>query len=544
MDMVGRMVDRLLGLAPAPVADIEVWRGLRVPMPEGAVLLADRYAPADAGPMPVVLVRGPYGRGGFWGAVFGGVLARQGLQVLVQSVRGTFGSEGVFDAMHQERADGLATAAWVRAQPWCDGRLAGAGLSYLGYTQWALAPYLDPPLHAACLAITASEFNSHHYPGGAFNLYDALSWTVQIGRQEDVSPLRGQIDPVQQRRTRRAEAHLPLRGADTVALGRPSKFWQDVVAHAEPGDGYWAAADHSPAVARLTTPVTMATGWYDLFLPWQLRDFRTLREAGRTARVTIGPWAHSDPPALRADIRDQVQWLRAHLLGDALPGSPAVRAYLQHADRWLEFAEWPPAATRPTPLYLHPGGALDWQPAPASEPDSFVYDPSDPTPSVGGPLLDGRNRQRDNRPVEARPDVLVYTSAPLPRDLDLMGDVSAAVHVRTEVPHADVYVRLCDVDTRGVSRNISDGILRLRPGAAPVAADGTVTAAVGMWPTGYRLRAGHRLRVQVAGGAFPRFARNHGTGEPVADAVTMRPCRHEVHHDPAHPTHLLLPVLG
>lgn len=544
MDLIGRVVDRWLGLAPAPVADIEVERGLRVPMPDGVELLADRYAPAGAGPMPVVLVRGPYGRGGFWGAMFGGVLARQGLQVLLQSVRGTFGSGGEFDAQRQEREDGLATAAWVRAQPWCDGRLGAAGLSYLGYTQWAVAPYLDPPMDAVCLAVTASEFNSHHYPGGSFNLYDSLSWTVLTGRQEDVSPLRGAFDPVQERRTRRAQAQLPLRDADAAALGHTSRFWRDVVTHGEPGDDFWASSDHSLAVPKLTAPATMTTGWYDLFLPWQLRDFRALRDAGRTARVTIGPWAHADPPALRTELRDQAQWLRAHLLGEPLPAYPAVRAYLQHAGQWLEFDRWPPPQTRPTPLYLHPDGGLDWQPAPDSGPDSFTYDPSDPTPSVGGPLLDGKNRQRDNRAVEARPDVLVYTGAPLEHDLDLVDEVSATVHVRTELPHADVYVRLCDVDTRGVSRNICDGILRLRPGRPPAAPDGAVQAAVEMWPTGYRLRRGHRLRVQVAAGAFPRFARNHGTGEPLADAVAMRPCRHEVYHDPAHPSCVVLPVLG
>jgi putative CocE/NonD family hydrolase len=139
--------------------------------------------------------------------------------------------------------------------------------------------------------------------------------------------------------------------------------------------------------------------------------------------------------------------------------------------------------------------------------------------------------------------VLVYTTAPVDRDLDLMGDVEARIHVRTEVPHADVFVRLCDVDTRDVSRNITDGILRLRPGSPAPGPDGTVVAAVEMWPTGYRLRRGHRLRVQVSGGAFPRFARNHGTGEPIADAVAMRPCRHEVFHDPARPSHITLPVL-
>ncbi|MEN3306132.1 MAG: uncharacterized protein V7603_2334 [Micromonosporaceae bacterium] len=544
--MVGimdRIVDRALGVTPR-VARIHVERDLGVPMPDGVVLLADRYRPAGDEPMPVVVVRCPYGRRGFWGTVFGAAYARQGLQVLVQSVRGTFGSGGEFLALRQEKEDGLATAAWVRAQPWCDGRLAGAGPSYLGFTQWAVGPYLDPPFEAVCLGVTASEFNSNHYPGGSFGLYSAMSWTALTGRQERVSSLRALLDPVQQRRTLRAMAHLPLREADVAAIGRPWRFWRDVVGHAEPGDDFWAASDHSTAAARLTSPATMIAGWYDIFLPRQLRDFTALAGAGRTARITIGPWAHSDQPALKEQVRDQLQWLRAYLLGERLPDRLPVRAYLQHAGTWLEFAQWPPAQATPTALYLQPDGGLDWQPPPDGGPDGFTYDPADPTPAVGGPLIWGKNRQRDNRALEARPDVLRYTTAPLERDLDLMGEVRARVHVRTELPHADVFVRLCDVDGRGVSRNISDGILRLRPDSPGPGPDGTVAAEVAMWPTGYRLRRGHRIRVQVSGGAFPRYPRNHGTGEPIADAVAMRSCRHEVFHDPARPSHVLLPVLA
>jgi hypothetical protein len=546
MNLVGQIVDRILGLPPARVreAAIEVERNLAIPMPDGAVLLADRYRPSGRAAMPAVLVRTPYGRRGLGGAVFGAAYARQGLQVVVQSVRGTFGSGGEFRPLHQEKEDGLATAAWLRAQPWCDGRLATAGLSYFGYTQWALGPYLDPPLEAVCLGVTTSEFNSHHYPGGSFALHGALSWSALTSLQE-AAPLGGiLLSRRQARRTAQAMAHLPLREADTVAIGRPSAFWQDVVGHSEPGDGFWAAADHSAAVAGLTSPATMVTGWHDLFLPWQLRDFRTLSDAGRTARITIGPWAHADLPALKAQILDQASWLRAHLLGDAVPERAPVRVHLQHARSWREFTQWPPPQSTPTPLYLRQDGALDWRSPPSAGSDRFTYDPADPTPTVGGPLIDGKNKQQDNRAIEARPDVLVYSTSPLERDLDVLGEVRARVHVRTDPGHADVFVRLCDVDERGVSRNVCDGILRLRPGSPPPGEDGAVAADIEMWPTGYRFLRGHRIRVLVAGGAFPRFPRNHGTGEPVADAVTMRPCLHEVLHDPAHPSHVLVPVLA
>ncbi|GAA4531417.1 CocE/NonD family hydrolase [Amycolatopsis samaneae] len=539
--MLDRLVDRILGLPATEGPPPTVTRDVEIPMPDGVRLLADRYAPAGTTRAPVVLIRTPYGRGGWSGRIFGAVFARHGLQVVVQSTRGTFGSGGEFRPFHLEKEDGLATARWLREQPWCDGRLAMAGGSYLGYTQWAVGPYLDPPLEAMCLGITASEFVSAFYPGGVLAADDMVSWSALIGTQEQrFSALRG---PLRAKRLRRAMSTLPLSAADVAAIGKPVRFLEDVTTHAEPDDPFWAMADHRAEVAGLSAPVSMVTGWYDLFLAEQLRDFRTLAAAGRNPRITIGPWAHGEPGMLRVLVPDQVSWLRAHLHGDRaqLRRSP-VRIFLQGAGRWLDFDQWPPAETTARPCYLRPVGGLGEEVPGESLPATFTYDPADPTPSVGGPLLKGKTKQRDNRAIEARPDVLVFTGTPLAADLDLIGEVSATVHVRTDLGHADIYVRLCDVDRSGVSRNVTEGILRLRPGAPESDVDGVVRAEVELEPTAYRFRRGHRLRVQVAGGAFPRFARNHGTGAPVTSAVTGKPCRFEIFHDPAHPSHLNLPV--
>ncbi|WP_084145563.1 CocE/NonD family hydrolase [Amycolatopsis jejuensis] len=509
-------------------------------MPDGIHLLADRYTPPGRTTGPVVLIRTPYGRTGPLSKLLGTTFARHGLQTVLQSTRGTFGSEGDFRPFHREREDGLATAEWLRAQPWCDGRLAMAGASYLGHTQWAVGPYLDPPLEAVCLGVTASEFVSTFYPGGALAADNMVSWSALIGRQEE--RFSALPNPVQAKRTRRAMAHLPIGGADVAAIGRPVQFLRDVTGHAEPGDGFWAMSDHSAEVAGLAVPVSMVTGWYDLFLRTQLRDFRTLQDAGRKPRITIGPWAHSDPGAMRTLIQDQVGFLRAHLAGDRaqLHRSP-VRVFLQHAATWLDFDEWPPAV-QPTPAHLRPIGGLGEAVPGEAAPTPFTYDPADPTPAVGGPLLAGKTKQRDNSAAEARNDVLVFTGEPLVADLDVIGDVAATVFVRTELAHADVYVRLCDVDRSGISRNVTDGILRLRPGMLEPDADGVVQAEVELDPTAYRFRRGHRLRVQVAGGAFPRFARNHGTGEPVSSAVDGVPNRFEVFHDATRASRVTLPV--
>ncbi|WP_410635877.1 CocE/NonD family hydrolase [Amycolatopsis sp. cmx-4-83] len=539
--MLDRLVDKLLGLPRAEGPKPVVTRDLETTMPDGVTLLADRYAPEGTTPAPVVLIRTPYGRTGLLSKLFGDTFARHGLQTVIQSTRGSFGSGGEFRPFHLEREDGVATAEWLREQPWCDGRVAMAGASYLGHTQWAVGPYLEPPLEAMCLGVTASEFVSTFYPGGVLAADNMVSWSAMIGRQEE--RFAALPNPIQKRKTRRAMAHLPLSGADVAAIGKPVRFLQDITTHFVPDDDYWVMSDHSAEVAKLDVPVSMVTGWYDLFIRGQLRDFRILAEAGKKPRITIGPWAHGEPASMGPMIRDQLGFLRAHLLGDRaqLQRSP-VRLFLQGANSWLDFESWPPPSTA-TASHLRPVGGLG-EVAEQALPATFTYDPADPTPAVGGPLLTGDTKQRDNQEVEARPDVLVFTGEPLPADLDVIGDVAATVHVRTELGHADVYVRLCDVDPDGVSRNVTDGILRLRPGFPAADPDGVVTAEIDLDPTAYRFRRGHRLRVQVAGGGFPRFARNHGTGEPITSAVDGKPNRFEIFHDAARPSRITLPVFS
>ena len=304
----------------------------------------------------------------------------------------------------------------------------------------------------------------------------------------------------------------------------------------------------TPRLAALP-PVSMVTGWWDLFLPGQLRDYAAIRAAGVPARLTIGPWLHGEPAELRAITQQDIAWLDHHLRGGPAPAGPPVRVYLQGADRWLELADWPPPGRTESTWYLRAGGELSPDPARGDGgPDTFVYDPADPTPSAGGPLLFPPGKQVDNAAIEARPDVLVYTSEPVPATMDLAGPVSARIFVRTGRRHADVFVRVCDVDPDGVSRNVTDGIRRLRPETVPAAdveagADGVLAVEVELAPTAYRLKAGHRIRLQVSAGAFPRYARNFGTGEPFGTATRAVRCRIDVYHDAAHPASLSLPVL-
>ncbi len=541
-------VDCMLGFrgkAVPYVARLDV----AVPMPDGVVLLGDHYRPAgDDRPLPVVLVRSPYGRAGLSGIMFAAPLARRGFQVFIQSTRGTFGSGGQFRPFTSEREDGLATLAWLRDQPWCDGRVAMTGASYLGHTQWAVAPYVDPPLVSVSPNITAAKFSAAFYQHGAPNLQNVLNWIGLVGNQE--RGLHGVIPaPWQLARRRRALRKVPLQAADVDVAGAPVAFWRDFTGHADPGDEFWAAADHDRADLARLPPVSMVSGWWDLFVPLQLRDYAAIRAAGGTARITVGPWLHGEPAEIKAITRHDVAWLEHNLRGGPPPSGPPVRVFLQKAGSWLEFDQWPPAAAVATAYYLRASGRLaqDAEPGDA-EPGTFVYDPADPTPSAGGALLQPPGKQVDNRAIEARPDVLTYTTEPVQASLDLVGPVSARIFVRTGRRYADLFVRVCDVDAKGVSRNITDGIRRLSPATLPapdvqVGDDQILAVDVELYPTGYRIHPGHRIRVQVSGGAFPRFARNFGTAEPFATATSAVRCRFEIYHDARHPACVLLPVL-
>ncbi|MDO9379648.1 MAG: CocE/NonD family hydrolase [Nocardioidaceae bacterium] len=541
-------VETVMGL-PRTSKDHEVARDLEVPMPDGTRLLGDLHRPVDAtGPMPVVLVRLPYGRAGTAGLLFGTTLARRGLQVFIQSTRGTFGSGGQFRPFATEHEDGMATLAWVREQAWCDGRVAMTGGSYFGHTQWAIAPYADPPLECFSPHITAARITSVFYDHGAPGLTNALTWASQVGRQERRSPLAPLMAPVERTHLRRVADRLPLRAADVAVAGGPVAFWRDFVDHAAPGDTFWDHADHSTVDMARLPPANMVTGWWDVFLPGQLDDYRRLREAGNPARLVVGPWLHGEPGELRALLASEVAWLDHHLRGGPAPAGPPVKVFLQQADTWLEMDHWPPPDRTRVTHHLHGDGTLAVDPPPASGSVTategttrLVYDPADPTPSIGGPLLQGPGKQADNRDVEKRPDVAVFTGAPLDSDVDVVGQVSARVHLRIAGSHADVFVRLCDVAPDGTSSNVVDGIRRLHPDTVPaddvsVLADGSLVVEVELYPTAYRFRAGHRFRVQVSGGAFPRFARNLGTDDPLASGRGGSPYAIEIVHDPSDPS--------
>ena len=537
------LIARWLGLPP-PRFEAKVERGLRVPAFDGVALAADHYYPATAAPgssFPTILIRTPYGRrlsSPFYARCF----AERGYHVLVQDVRGNFDSEGEFEPFVHEAADGQATARWLEEEVWFDGRLGTWGQSYVGYVQWALAATKPGAVQAVVPSIASSRGLFTALTDGAPMLDLPLRWMVLLDALDNPRRMwRLFLPSGLDRVVAPAAEHLPLKEADLLAVGTEMPFYREALHERRREE--WVETDFGDRLARVTAPVHLIGGWYDFMLADLLADYETLAAAGRRPFLTIGPWIHLDRDVNRAALREGLAWFDAHLKEqpDRLRRRP-VRVYLMGADEWREMDAWPPAAES-AGLYLQEHGRLsDRRPPRHAPPDHYLYDPADPTPALGGPLFRSEAGPTDNRPLEARPDVLTYTGPPLIRDLDVVGPVRLELFARSSLAHTDFFARLCDVHPDGRSINVCEGIFRLQPGRGERLADGSVRVEVDMWATAYRFKVGHRIRLQLSSGAHPHYARNLGTGASLATATEMRPAYQTIYHDADHPSVLCLPL--
>jgi putative CocE/NonD family hydrolase len=544
MSLLDILARRIMKLRKTALHPVSVHRDLKVRMPDGAELLTDHYFPKDLDKPPVVLVRSPYGKSVFMSSSMAKPFAERGFQVVLQCCRGTGGSSGIFDPHHDERADGLATLDWIKAQAWYGGAIVTYGLSYLGYTQWAVARDAGPEVKAMAMQVTLSSFARMTYAGDSLMLENALSWTKMVTGMKRPWFMLGmlvnmllRIDPI-----RKAQWNLlPLDTLDEKVVGERIPFWQDWMRYSSAEDPWWKPMDFGVSIAEVTKPITMIAGWYDIFAPWQLADFQALQEAGRSVRITVGPWRHTDRGIGREGVLDALDWFHTHLSGSPSKTHPKpVRVYVIGADEWRFFDAWPPREAKYLRVFLQPGFGLADSPRQDSSVDTYHYDPKDPTPSVGGPSLAAKPFAVDNRALEARSDVLSYTGASMLIDVDVIGPISAELYVSSTAQSADFFVRLCDVDPTGASRNVCDGLQRaqLLPGGAPQ------RVLIQLWPTAYRFKPGHCMRVQISSGAFPRWARNLGGGAELGPASECHAAQQSIYHDVAHPSSILLPTMA
>jgi putative CocE/NonD family hydrolase len=556
MTLLSAVLGRRWNLPPAQTHAIVRERDLRVPMDDGVALLADRWVAkeARARPQPTVLVRSCYGRGQtlgldwFYGVLYGRLLAERGLQVVVQSVRGTFGSEGEFNPF-DERADGLATLRWVREQPWHEGPIGMAGQSYLGLAQWAVAADDEADLAALSIQGSASQFHGQSYPGGSMSLETSAQWLVMTATQERRPAPLPMLFGLG--RLHKALSRTSLSELDRQLTGDEVGWFRQAVSQSEREDSWWGARDFSAGVVRVHAPVQMITGWYDAFTPWQLEDYASLQEAGRRPQLIIGPWSHTQEEMAAAGVREGVAWLRAHLLGDSSLVDPApVRVFVTGelvGDGWRELERWPPSESAPRRLWLADDGALSWEPPGTEAVGStrYRYDPADPTPSIGGPIMITGKPVIDNRPHEARADVITFTGEPLGDAVEAIGPTRVDLWARASEPHFDLFARVCDVDPDGASWNVCDALASVAPGRFHYSErDDAWRVEFDLWPIAHRFAAGHRIRVQISSGAHPRYVRNPGTGEHPLEAKSLRAVDVEILHVPEHQSSVVLPIVG
>jgi uncharacterized protein len=515
---------------------------IMMPTRDGVRLETVHYAPTEQGPHPTLLMRLPYGLRGF--ATVAECYAERGFNVVLQACRGTGASEGEFDPLRHERADGLETIDWIKQQPWYDGRLGTSGPSYLGYAQWAISDAL-PEVSAMATKVTSAEFRSVVFPGGAFHLGLWLGWlqTIEGLRANPLLMAHRMWSGSVERRTLRASMKLPLIDADRLVTGREVPFWRRWISEALDNDRFWEELDHTHRLGPRTPPNHFISGWYDFMIDQLLRDYETLVLCGQRPYLTVGTWFHVSAELQKVSVQETLTWMRAHLLGDrrALRKKP-VRLHISGLDAWREFDVYPPGEPDLQVWHLHPDKVLSPRPVKTALPDVYRYDPARPTPSLGGAIFAFTGAGPvDNAPLEKRRDVLTFTSEPLFAPLTVIGNVRVTLYARASLPNADFFIRLCDVNEAGISKNICDGFIRKTSADAAVP-DDIWKLNLRLHATAHRFRAFHRLRVIVASGAHPRFARNTGTDEPLASATKLLPVEIEIFHDPLRPSAIHLPI--
>jgi len=567
----------------AITVDIDVPARMR----DGTLLRANIYRPAGEGRWPVLLTRLPYGKDlPLGGSVLDPVqAARRGYVVIVQDTRGRLASDGDWYPFRSEADDGVDTIAWAADLPFSDGQVGMYGASYFGYTQWSAAVEQPPALKAMVPFITwADPLNGLVYRGGAFELGLGASWNLMMGLGQLFR--RYGRDPRALGPALMAWAHesdaLGTTGYASLPLAEFAPLRRQEVAPAffdwmgapldctqEPYSYLTILGKHD----QVQAPTLNVGGWYDIFLAGTITNFQAMRAQGKPAKLLIGPWTHggtSNPIGernfgfgaqaglidLRMDFGSlQLRWFDHWLKGadTGMMAEAPIKLFVMGANVWRDEQEWPLARAVDTPWYLHTDGGLSPE-RPASEtPDRYDYDPADPAPTRGGALLmtpEYPGGPYDQRAVEARPDVLVYQSAPLERDTEVTGPITVRLWAVSSAPDTDFVARLTDVFPDGRSVNLTDGIVRARyrrlaqgEAPSPIEPGRPYEYAIDLWATSNVFQRGHQIGLQVTSSCFPRWDRNPNTGHPIGADAALQVAQQEILHDREHPSHVVLPLV-
>jgi uncharacterized protein len=591
-----------LALAPlaraAPPYAVTYERNVAVGMRDGVTLRADVYRPNAEGKFPVLLQRTPYDKNN--GVAFGLEAAGQGYVVIFQDVRGRYASEGEWYPFKSESNDGYDTVEWAAALPYSTGKVGMFGGSYVGATQMLAAIAHPPHLAGICPIITASNYHENWtYQGGAFEQWFNESWTSGLAQDTFNRAVSKHTDAFAGARSLPLvnyplfdSQHGPSLSSSTLTL---APYFLDWLAHPS-FDEYWKAVSIEDHFSDITVPALHIAAWYDIFLGGSLRNYMGIQahggseDARRGQRLLVIVGGHAGGMVVEGRVGDgpkigaldfgpvsrfdydasTLRWydyLFKGVQNEFASGKP-VNIFVLGRNQWRQEDKWPLARARNTRFYLHSAGAanglsardsgqtgkgsLSIVAAASERPDQYTYDPNDPVPTIGGPLCCGALPTgigpQDQRPAEARSDVLVYTSEPFAKDTEVTGPVSLDLYVSSSAVDTDFTGMLVDVWPNGFAQNLTSGILRLRYRKSQekpeLAKPGeTYHITLDLWATSNVFLAGHKLRLEVSSSNFPRFDRNLNTGEDLANASRMVKATNRIYHDSAHPSALIVPLV-
>jgi putative CocE/NonD family hydrolase len=561
---------------------VTVERSVAVKMRDGTVLRADIYRPKTDGTFPVLLERTPYDKNGSSG--FGLKTAASGYVVIVQDVRGRYTSEGEWYPFKHESDDGFDTVEWAASLPYSDGRVGMFGGSYVGATQMLAAIAQPPHLAGICPIVTASNYHDGWtYQGGAFEQWFNESWTSGLAQDTLNRSVRSHTNALDGIWKLPLTAYplfdLPPTAADPDLTHSLAPYFLDWLAHPN-YDEYWQRWSIEEHYSDIKVPMLTVAAWYDIFLGGSLRNYVGVKlhggsdaaRRGQRLLVTIGGHAGSGPkigdvdfgPSANFEENDVIVSWYDHLfknVANEFSSPEPVRIFVMGANQWRDEHDWPLPRARQERYFLHSegkansasgDGTLSSAVPGAESADHYIYDPANPTPTVGGPLCcDSGHLQpgpHDQRTVEAREDVLVYSTPVLMQDLEVTGPVTAEVFANSSAADTDFTAKLVDVGPDGFAQNLTEGIIRARyresqEKPAFLNPGQTYKFTVDLWSTSNLFRKGHRLRLEISSSNFPRFDRNLNTGEDAAPARKSVPATNTIFHDAKHPSALILPIV-
>jgi putative CocE/NonD family hydrolase len=550
---------------------------------DGVALRADVYHPAGDGKYPVLLQRTPYNKAST--ADFGHGAAAKGYVVVVQDVRGRYASDGDWYTFKNEKDDGYDTIEWAAALPNSNGKVGMFGGSYVGATQMLAAIGHPPHLAGICPVVTASNYHENWtYQGGAFEQWFNESWTSGLAQDTFDRVIRGGTNAV------KGSTVLPLKKYPLYNMKLPSTaegltaelapYFGDWLAHPE-YDSFWKQWAIDENYGSIQVPALTIAAWYDIFQDGSLRNYVGLRDhagnaearSGQRLLVTIGGHAgigqkigsvDFGPAANEYDeLGITLRWYDYLFKGvqNEFASKKPVKIFVMGENKWREEESWPLQRAKETRYFLHSAGkansasgngSISSSAASKESTDSYIYDPMNPVPTVGGPLCCDSDHlapgPRDQRSVEERPDVLVYSTPPLEQDMEVTGPIALDLFASSSASDTDFTAKLVDVGPDGFAQNLTEGILRARyrestKQATPLEPGKVVEYKISLWSTSNVFLKGHRIRLEVSSSNFPRFDRNLNTGKPASDSETAVKATNTIYHDAQHPSALLLPVI-